>query len=125
MEAAERAAEEARDYLKNGLFDECRRSESCQLAWVRYQRGRQPRSARARPRSFSPADAPTIGALADRLLLLAQVEREITTAKRKFPLLMSIHAQETSEPPKHPICTRLDSQHRENQDCARGSCVRI
>ena len=35
IEAAERAAEEARDFVENGLFDECRRSESCQPGWIR------------------------------------------------------------------------------------------
>jgi hypothetical protein len=35
IEAAERAADEARDFVENGLFDECRRSESCQPGWIR------------------------------------------------------------------------------------------
>jgi hypothetical protein len=35
LETAERAVEEARSYLEEGLFEECRRSSSCLAAWVR------------------------------------------------------------------------------------------
>ena len=35
IDAAERAVEEAREFVENGLFDECRRSGSCQPGWIR------------------------------------------------------------------------------------------
>jgi hypothetical protein len=34
VEAAELALEEARDYVDNGLFEECRKAETCQPGWV-------------------------------------------------------------------------------------------